>query len=392
MSHEQYQKLINTNTFDELVKYSNQFDLFKMMGVRSKELVHSNILAVFFTPSGSHGLGHNFVNKFLNLIPKNTFCGKAVKKEALLEALNANVRVYRELESIDLVIEFPEIKLVIGIENKVWAGEQGKQLERYQETLITRYPHHTQALIFLTPDNREPTTHNQNLHVPIYCMSYADIANCLSVDVIDKASDSVKAFISQFIGHIEKYLANNKHMDELCWKIFKDNEEAYSLMMKSYTKCIYRKVEEQFDEIQEKVTSDIMFVDYQGKLKMSRIDRKNTTYHIISNLDIKHDDWPEGVSIRVYKWSWMGCFPCIKDINKESVKANYPQTNALPFDTVKYLESEKISYFSTLEGTAALENRKITSTGNEITEADISLTLSKIKEFIGDINKLLRLK
>lgn len=389
MTQAQYQKIVDNHSFENLVEYSNQFDLFKMMGVRRKELVHSNILASFFTPSESHGLGHNFVNEFLNQIPDKTFCGDAISVTSRQSAIDGNVRVYRELENIDLVLEFPEIKLVIGIENKIWADEQEKQLERYQEILINRYPHYTKALVFLAPNRREPTTHNRELEVPIYCMSYEHILNCLSDDNIINAPLSVKIFISQFNAHIEKYLSRNKHMDELCWQIFKENEEAYGLMVKSYSNCIYRKVEGQFDEIQEKVISDSMFEDCKGKLKVTRKDRKNTTYHIISNLDIKHEDWPKGVSIRVYKWSWMGCFPCIKDINIDNVKAKYPKTTALPFDTVKYLESEEISYFSKLKGTAALENRKITSTGNEITETDIAFTLNKIKELIDNTNELL---
>lgn len=386
---EQYQKLIENKSFNKLVEYSNQFDSFKMMGVRRKELIHSNILASFFTPSDSHGLGHNFVNEFLKQIPDKTFCGDAISATALQSATDGNVRVYRELENIDLVLEFPVIKLVIGIENKIWADEQEKQLERYQEILINRYPNYSKALIFLTPNNKKPTTHNRELEVPIYRMSYVHILNCLSEDNIINAPLSAKAFISQFNTHIEKYLSRNKHMDELCWQIFKENEEAYSLMVKSYSNCIYRKVEEQFDEIQEKVISDSMFDDCKGKFKVTRNDRKSTTYHIISNLDIKQEDWPKGVSIRVYKWSWLGCFPCIKDINIDSVKAKYPKTTDLPFDTVKYLESEEISYFSKLKGTAALENRKITSTGNEITENDIAFTLNKIKELIDNTNELL---
>jgi len=57
------------------------------------------------------------------------------------------VRVYRELEKIDLVLEFLEIKLVIGIENKIWADEQEKQLDRYQEISINLFPNYTKELV-----------------------------------------------------------------------------------------------------------------------------------------------------------------------------------------------------------------------------------------------------
>ena len=389
LEQEQYQKLINNYSFKELLAYSNEFDLFKMMGVRSKELVHSNILASFFTPSESHGLGHNFVNEFLKQIPDEAFCGDVISSNTLQTAIDGNVRVYRELENIDLVLEFPEIKLVIGIENKIWADEQEKQLERYQEILINRYPNYTRALIFLAPNRREPTTHNSELEVPIYCMSYAHILNCLSDDNIINAPLSTKAFILQFNAHIEKYLSRNKHMDELCWQIFKENEEAYGLMVKSYSKCIYRKVEEQFIEIQEKLISDSMFNAFSDKIELDFNPKADGRHHIICDLDIRLKNWPDNIAIRVYKWTWMGCFAYIKKESEESVKNEYPATCDLSFAPVKYFEDEQISYFSKLSSEANMAARKITSKGNEITATDISFTLNKIKELIDNTNKLL---
>ncbi|MGL1956975.1 MAG: PD-(D/E)XK nuclease family protein [Colwellia sp.] len=389
MTQAQYLKLINNHSFEDLVEYSNQFDLFKMMGVRRKELVHSNILAAFFTPSESHGLGHKFVNEFLKQIPDKTFCGDAISSTTLQTAIGGNVRVYRELENIDLVLEFPEIKLVIGIENKIWADEQEKQLERYQEILSSRYPSYTTALIFLAPNRREPTTHNPELEVPIYCMSYAHILNCLSDDNIINAPLSAKTFISQFNAHIEKYLSRNKHMDELCWQIFKENEEAYGLMVKSYSKCIYRKIEEQFTEIQEKLISDSMFNDFRDKIELDFTPKADGRHHIICDLDIRLTNWPDNIAIRVYKWTWMGCFVYIKKAREEAVKNEYPATRNLPFAPVKYFEDEQISYFSELSAEASMAARKITSKGNEITEIDIAFTLNKIKELIDNTNEML---
>lgn len=392
LEQEQYQKLINNHSFKELLAYSNEFDLFKMMGVRRKELIHSNILASFFTPSEPHGLKHNFVNHFLNQIKDiQTLTVKALNEGVTQLALNAKVRVYRELESIDLVLEFPEIKLVIGIENKIWAEEQGKQLERYQETLIRRYPQYSKALVFLAPNKRIPLTHNPELNVPVYCMSYAYILECLSDENTATAPDSSKAFISQFKAHIEKYLSRNKPMDELCWQIFKENEEAYGLMVKSYTKCIYRKVEKQFEYIQKQIYSDSMFSDFKDKIKIASNTRTDNKFHIVTNLDVRLDNWPEGVAIRVYKWSWAGCFPYINNENIDQVTSRYPATKKLPFGAVKSFEEEGISYFSKLDATANMAERKITATGNDIKPSEIAHTLTKIKDLIVDVNTILEL-
>ena len=392
MEQDQYQKLIHNHSFKELLAYSNEFDLFKMMGVRRKELIHSNILASFFTPSEPHGLRHNFVNHFINQIKDiQILSGKALNEAVIELALNAKVRVYRELESIDLVLEFPEIKLVIGIENKIWAEEQGKQLERYQETLIRRYPQYNKALVFLAPNKRIPLTHNPELNVPIYCMSYANILECLSDENTATAPDSSKAFISQFKAHIEKYLSRNKPMDELCWQIFKENEEAYGLMVKSYTKCIYRKVEEQFEYIQKQIHSDSMFSDFKDKIIITTNTRPDKKFHIVTNLDVRLNTWPEGIAIRVYKWSWAGCFPYIRNEKIESIKELHQPARELPYDTVKSFEDEKISYFYRLNVGSYMDERRITTTGNDIKPSEIAHTLTKIKDLIVDVNTILEL-
>ncbi len=157
-------------------------------------------------------------------------------------------------------------------------------------------------------------------------MSYANIRECLSDETIATALDSSKAFISQFKAHIEKYLSRNKPMDELCWKIFKENEEAYGLMVKSYTKCIYRKVDEQFTCIQEQLLSDSIFGDFKDEINLEVNSRADKKFHIVTNLDVRLNTWPKGIAIRVYKWSWAGCFPYINNKYVEKVNELYPAT------------------------------------------------------------------
>jgi hypothetical protein len=60
--------------------------------------------------------------------------------------------VYRERDSIDILIELPTLHLVVAIENKIGAKAGVGQLGRYRERLKQTYPHHHHLLVFLTPD------------------------------------------------------------------------------------------------------------------------------------------------------------------------------------------------------------------------------------------------
>ncbi len=180
-------------------------------------------------------------------------------------------------------------------------------------------------------------------------------------------------------------------MDELCWQIFKENEEAYGLMVKSYTKCIYRKVEEQFEYIQKQIHSDSMFSDFKDKIIITTNTRPDKKFHIVTNLDVRLNTWPEGIAIRVYKWSWAGCFPYIRNEKIESIKELHQPARELPYDTVKSFEDEKISYFYRLNVGSYMDERRITTTGNDIKPSEIAHTLTKIKDLIVDVNTILEL-
>jgi PD-(D/E)XK nuclease superfamily len=47
---------------------------------------------------------------------------------------------------------------VVGIENKVWSGEQHNQLKDYQTALCDVFCGVPKILLFLTPDERAPMT------------------------------------------------------------------------------------------------------------------------------------------------------------------------------------------------------------------------------------------
>ena len=66
--------------------------------------------------------------------------------------------VGREVDGIDLLIESRDQKQAVLIENKIWAGDQDQQLQRYWKGLRSRgYPHGGIHLLYLTPFGDPPS-------------------------------------------------------------------------------------------------------------------------------------------------------------------------------------------------------------------------------------------
>ena len=371
------EKLFFSDEFSVLDTHSSEFDLFKTMGIRHKKYVHSNILATLLDPNCFHGIGHLFINLFIRTLKELTvYSGTSLSLATIISATDAKVIVSRELAYIDIVVEFPKANLVIAIENKIWAGEQNNQIMRYQATLATRYTNYQKALIFLTPNGKNPTTADNKSPIPIYCMSYGNISRICKL-VMHKAGRTANFFIEQFVSHLERYMTGNNEVKDLCWQLFQKHEEAYCFMAKYHAYCIARKVKECFDEISNRIRNDDLFSTWRSHLEIKKI------YHEDKNkfdLNLRNKLWPKGIYIKIYKHYWLGVFPFVDESDTELVKKYFPHP--------RIVKDWGCYYFSANE---SLNNeRRILENGNEITSTEINVILNRVKEFMQEIEELLR--
>lgn len=84
-------------------------------------------------------------------------------------SLDEGARVERERHHIDLLVTNANGAIVI--ENKIWAGDQGRQLERYFDAVKRRGLEPT--LVYLTLDGHPPTKQSRGEHV-VACLSYKE--------------------------------------------------------------------------------------------------------------------------------------------------------------------------------------------------------------------------
>jgi len=136
----------------ELPMVSDSFNLFDLVEDAVCENAWSRIIGFLFDSSGNHGLGlkpltlwaaDNLPGDFRDLTQRAT--GSSCDLEwGTFEGRRLDILVRLLGESGDLIG-------IIGIENKVWSGEQPNQLCDYQHALVQAFPPVPKVLVFITP-------------------------------------------------------------------------------------------------------------------------------------------------------------------------------------------------------------------------------------------------
>ena len=377
-------ELAESSAFQALTDFTERFEPFRVLGIHNKELVHSRLLAHMLRTTGSHGLGNRFLHGFLQVLSEPgsgviLFSGTALDAAMLRDASAAHVhsQVYRELNFIDIVVVFPALKLVIGIENKIHAVEQKKQLTRYQETLSDRFSGFKQALVFLTPNKRSPETANLCSQVPVYCMDYSSIAHvlrcCRSATRVPLETD---VFIKQFIGHIECNMTGGTQSRESCWQLFSEHESAYREIFDQYHYCLNRKVEDTFKHLADRLINDPAFGLESGQLQIEHIKvlREKELFY---DLHVRLQHWPKGVWVKIYKHTWFGVFPfiCEDDLASHGIEFDLP-TSASSWKGLRYVCAQQ-----DLD-----EGRRVLREGDQFTAEHIEIALGLAATYAQLIN------
>lgn len=230
-----YQVSIIQKKYDDLAEYSGEhYNVFDILGVTTDELSHSAILTNLLNAKGKHGQKELFLELFLKEI-KQKF-GDSDKK-IVLENFNIKIsfavkekytgRVDYEADQggrIDIIINDGKNNIII--ENKIYAGDQPKQLVRYNE-------HDKNApILYLTLEGKEPSDNsigNLVLNKDFICISYTtDIKVWLENCIKEMANKPIiRETLNQYLFLIKSLTNqsnNNKMGDEIVKIILKDED------------------------------------------------------------------------------------------------------------------------------------------------------------------------
>jgi hypothetical protein len=221
--------------FKRMVDYSGKFNLFNTLGISTSEIHHSRVLKFLFDPAESHGCGGGFLRSFL----REAIAGAPPEQKSkflhfLVGVDFRNARVLTEqgrhgIGYIDLIVEFPGQKVVIGIENKIFADERAGQIKDYQDLLNERYSgFHQKAVIFLTPEGREASTADPSSDVVLINTSYRTVIEAVLLEK-ESVSEQTRDFVEQFEKHLEETIVGSSEIRDLAMGIWKNPQYAKAL-------------------------------------------------------------------------------------------------------------------------------------------------------------------
>lgn len=175
------------------------FNVFTALGIeRKEELFHTPILAHLLDPLAEHGQGFLFLRAFFKV------CGQKEGFIVPIEPLEQFRWIVRpevfigDSGEIDQVIECPQQRFIVILENKIDAGEQPRQLRRYYDWMLSHRTDYThKQMVFLTPEGRHPKTADG---APYIRLSYRkDIRLLLNETLGHVKPQSVRNCINQYL-------------------------------------------------------------------------------------------------------------------------------------------------------------------------------------------------
>jgi hypothetical protein len=195
----------------ELRTSSKRVNLIKIFKLEHNENIFSDIIAELIKSSS----GIKLLSALFETIGLKLFLNGGT-----------NYFVFREYNRIDISIIFPEVKYIVGIENKILANEQEKQIARYQNIFQKYYAGYDGIFLFLTPNGRNAETVDIKSKFGCYNISYSNLL--MALESI-KSQDEVRDCVNQLIDVIMEDITMNDSTVKKIKKIWGNNENRYYL-------------------------------------------------------------------------------------------------------------------------------------------------------------------
>jgi hypothetical protein len=269
------------NEFKEAYEKQLAFDfnIFNFFSVGENKI--SEILAYFLNPNESHGQGNAFLLKFLEYL-KNDLEDEELVSIKCEEKTDAG-------RKIDIFLRFKS-NYIIAIENKIWAGDQYKQLRDYNKYLASESKDNY-LLIYLNPYGHSPD--NKSIcekelaelleKNKIQIWKYTEkIFELLYLWISVSEADNVSFFLRQFKKFLEVKFLGSKTLKlySTMETIIKKYKDEVKVLVNSYYN-LQQKNEKKFDKIVKILSKDVEKL-LREESKISSVDigfRKHDSFY-----------------------------------------------------------------------------------------------------------------
>jgi len=274
------QLLGQVNTIDKAYKIVKQntgedFNLFQILGLETAEVkTHSKFLAELLNPNGSHLQGDIFLKLFIDYLNNIRFDKDEEDPTSLennqIELNSENAKVYVEKHigrknddeggRVDIAIE-DNGKNLICIENKIYAGEQEKQMQRYANYAKKFKRSH---LFFLTLWGNDTSTNGDEIVYPIsyktHIIEWLELCKKEAVNL-----PILRETIGQYINLIKKltHQTTNKHMEKEIQELILRNLSESRQIYQNYEKALCSKFNFILTELEKKIKSHLVNTEWE---------------------------------------------------------------------------------------------------------------------------------
>lgn len=163
----------NNEIKEEERKKGNKFNIFNVLKLERKELIHSAFIAELLNPNGDHGMKDEFLKAFIKVL-KIENLGLRTKSAIIEKEKWVGKKTKTQGGIIDILIT--DNKRAVIIENKIYASDQDNQLLRYKNYAQREYGENYR-LYYLTLDCHEASdssigNYSSMSHNCYECISY----------------------------------------------------------------------------------------------------------------------------------------------------------------------------------------------------------------------------
>lgn len=277
-------------------KNSSTFNIFSVLRNEHDEVnLHSKFISELFN---DNKYGKKFLKQFLDDINLSDINFK--EKKVLWEK---QVNIYSRIDIlVKLSDEFGNKKVII-IENKIYADDQSKQLERYYTSFENQYKKEEIIIIYLTLDGRKPSDDSlgEKLNInDIYLVSYEEhilkwIKNCITICIND---NSIAEILKQYILLINKITGkgDQKMIEEIKNIILEKNYfKNMNLLKKSLIEVEIELQTRFWKKLEEKILKK-----FPELKRFNNIEQIENNFNYSDNGDFIKDFYYKGKNNRYY--------------------------------------------------------------------------------------------
>jgi len=207
--HGEINAIIRDDDFMTLAQRFSRTNLFQVSGMGSQEIKHSNLLAWLLNPTETHGLGDAFIKGILSRLYDESQDAEIPLPDSIIELLLDDLHdslVFRESEgNIDLLFRTNDERLIVCIENKVWASVSDHQPDKYYGYVQEAYgKYQNKVFILLTPSGYAvPSRISKNADMWL-AFSYASLAECLKDLIAQSTDERTNILIEDYLELLER--------------------------------------------------------------------------------------------------------------------------------------------------------------------------------------------